>query len=679
MRKASVAPRRNVPGRKQTNPVKVEQTERMPKPGITWRSILLGLVLILVNTYWVTIIEVRWYCLDGTCLPLFITPIFILFVLCLLNLWVGRYSRAVALDRAELTVVYVMMVMSCVLAGHDMLQNMFGAIAHPFYFATPENDYQKLFFNYLPHWLLVTDKEALQDFFRGNVDPWSTGLWRAWVLPLSMWAVFLSVLFAMMLSVTAILRRAWTENEKLVFPLIQLPVAMAAGAEGGGIFRTRALWYGFAVAAGLTAFNGLHTLYPQFPWFPAIKQYDIGRYVTTPPWNAVGTTNISMYPFAIGIAFFIPLDLSFSCWFFFVMRKLFQVLGRVQGWDAASAQGFPYFGEQAAGAWIALGIVTVLGARHYLKHVWELAVGRAQESMPGEAREYRIALITIALGLVFLGFWSMLLGIKWWVAVLFFGIYLLLSITLTRVRAELGTPHEIYFVNPHDILVKIFGSTLIGPQSLTAICTMYWFNRCVRCHPMPNMMESFKMAEYARMHHRRMAAVIALSLLVGIAATYWANLQVTYEHGASAKCAGFKWWLGTESYQQRLATWLRNPVSGIPEWLKDRSNPAITNVMFMLGGFVTVFGLKAGRAASVAWPFHPAGYALAVSYAMDYFWFAFFISWAIKSLIVHYGGMQFHNRAVPFMLGLILGDYVMGSIWAIIGPVLGVPTYKIFI
>ena len=54
----------------------------------------------------------------------------------------------------------------------------------------------------------------------------------------------------------------------------------------------------------------------------------------------------------LGIAFFIPLDLSFSCWFFFVMRKLFQVLGRVQGWDAASAQGFPYFGEQAAGAWI---------------------------------------------------------------------------------------------------------------------------------------------------------------------------------------------------------------------------------------------------------------------------------------------------------------------------------------
>ena len=99
----------------------------------------------------------------------------------------------------------------------------------------------------------------------------------------------------------------------------------------------------------------------------------------------------------------------------------------------------------------------------------------------------------------------------------------------------------------------------------------------------------------------------------------------------------------------------------------------------MLGGLVLVFAMKGARAASVAWPFHPAGYALAVSFAMNYFWFAFFISWAIKSLIVRYGGMKFHNQAVPFFLGLILGDYVMGSIWAIIGPVLGVQTYKIFI
>ena len=79
------------------------------------------------------------------------------------------------------------------------------------------------------------------------------------------------------------------------------------------------------------------------------------------------------------------------------------------------------------------------------------------------------------------------------------------------------------------------------------------------------------------------------------------------------------------------------------------------------------------------WPFHPAGYALAISFAMDYFWFTFLAAWLIKLLIVRHGGLQTHRRLAPFFLGLILGDYVIGSIWSLIGTGLGVRTYKIFI
>jgi hypothetical protein len=64
---------------------------------------------------------------------------------------------------------------------------------------------------------------------------------------------------------------------------------------------------------------------------------------------------------------------------------------------------------------------------------------------------------------------------------------------------------------------------------------------------------------------------------------------------------------------------------------------------------------------------------------MDYFWFAFFISWLAKLMLIRYGGMRMHRAAIPFFLGLILGDYVVGSIWAIYGPAANVPSYKIFI
>src|SRR5438876_7818868 len=59
--------------------------QREAEPGVTWRSVLLSLLLMPLNIWWVTVVEVRWYTLDGTCLPLFITPVFFLFVLVLAN------------------------------------------------------------------------------------------------------------------------------------------------------------------------------------------------------------------------------------------------------------------------------------------------------------------------------------------------------------------------------------------------------------------------------------------------------------------------------------------------------------------------------------------------------------------------------------------------------------------
>jgi len=104
-----------------------------------------------------------------------------------------------------------------------------------------------------------------------------------------------------------------------------------------------------------------------------------------------------------------------------------------------------------------------------------------------------------------------------------------------------------------------------------------------------------------------------------------------------------------------------------------------THVNAMVVGALLVAGLRSIRTGIVSFPFHPAGYALAISFAMDYFWFAFFVSWALKAVIVRYTGMTGHRKAIPFFTGLILGDYVVGSIWAIIGPVLAKQTYKVFI
>jgi len=142
--------------------------EKLRDKGVTLTAILIGLVLIAVNNYWVTLIEVRWYGMDGTCLPIFVTPIFILFLLVLSNLAVASVCPRISLRRGELIVIYSMMVMGAAFAGHDLIQNLFGTIGHAHYGANDTNRYQELFFRYLPKAWFVSDPVALNGFLQGQ-------------------------------------------------------------------------------------------------------------------------------------------------------------------------------------------------------------------------------------------------------------------------------------------------------------------------------------------------------------------------------------------------------------------------------------------------------------------------------------------------------------------------------
>jgi len=635
--------------------------------GVTWRSLLLGCLLIPINCYWVTIIEVKYYALDGSCLPLFIEPVFMLFVVTFLNFFVSRRRPQSALAQGELLTIYIMLVTSMTFAGHDTLQNMFGTIVHPFWFATAENEWADLFFRYIPEWLTVTDKSVLDGFYEGESSIYNLNNLRPWIKPLLIWGAFFSVLTFLLMCMTIIIRKRWTQEEKLAFPIIQLPLRMTNQRDGKlTFFTSRTMWIGFGVAGIIDIINGFHFIYPSIPYLKWVKLNDVGHFFTEKPWNAVAGTRISMYPFAIGLAFFLPLDLSFSCWFFFVIRLFERIGGSAMG--LRSLPRFPYFNEQAAGAWLGLSLLALWTTRWHIRDVFKKFIGLGSDiDDSNEPLPYRWAVIGLILSMAFIIGFCHMSGMSIPVILGFFGIFFLLSIAMMRVRAEFGAPHEIYFVNPHDIMASTIGTRRISPANLTMMSMFYWFNRCYRNHPMPTQMEAFKMADSSRMSNRKLLMAIVIAMIVSLFATYWANLDITYRNGGNAAAGGFKSWLGWESFN-RLQRWLLNP--GLTDWI---------SVIFMNIGLALTFILMIMRMRFVWWPFHPAGYALAISFAMDYFWFAFFISWLIKFILLRFGGLGTHRKAIPFFLGLILGDYVVGSIWAIIGPLVGIRNYKIFI
>mgnify|MGYP003306109862 FL=1 len=486
---------------------------------------------------------------------------------------------------------------------------------------------------------------------------------RYWIRPLFFWGIFFLVMMFAMLCINTLIRKRWTEQEKLAYPIIQLPLGLSEDA-GIKLLRNRIMWIGFGLAVIIGLINGIAYLNPAVPDIPYIKRTsDWDHIFTQRPWNALQGVRASMYPFMIGVAFFLPLDLSFSCWFFFLLRYVERIIGYALG-----TRYFPALNDQASGAWIALFFIAVWVTRQHLIEVGKRIIGLDTSlNDTAEPMPYRWAVVGLIASFLILAIFTRLAGMQVWIAASFLGLYFMLSFAITRVRAELGTPHEIYYVNPHDIMATAGGTRNFDPSSLTIVSLFYWFNRGYRNHPMPNQIEAFKIAESVGMPNRSLWLAMVVAIIVGIVATFWANLDVTFRNGAIAKAVGFKDWVGRESFN-RLQRWLHNP-----------SEPNLTKSGFMgLGGLLTL-GMMFMRVRFLWWPFHPAGYALAISFAMDYFWFTFLAAWLIKLLIVRHGGLQMPRQLAPFILGLILGDYVIGSIWSLIGTGLGVRTYKIFI
>ena len=233
--------------------------KRLPptNKGATFRAILIGLLLIPFNTYWITDSVGQGY---PTTVSLYFNVIFCIFWLTLFNLLLLRLTPKHALSQGEILTVYVMLSLASSLAGHDMLRVLIPMIPHAFWYATPENEWAELFHRYVPDWFAVKDKEFLADFYRGESTLYTWEHVRGWIVPTLSWTGFFFALTFLMLCINVIVRKQWTEHEKLSYPIIQLPLEMTRGGGATGALRSRALWLGFGIAAAIDIINGLNFL-----------------------------------------------------------------------------------------------------------------------------------------------------------------------------------------------------------------------------------------------------------------------------------------------------------------------------------------------------------------------------------------------------------------------------------
>lgn len=629
--------------------------------GITFRAVMLACALIPANALWVAEIELIWYTGHPSCISLFFNVVFILVWIALINLIVKRFWPHRAFSRGELMTVYIILALSTTLVSHDFLQVFMPMVAYPTWAASPENRWDEFILPHLPKQLIITDKDAARMLAEGGVDPYQWKIIKAWIQPLGYWTTFILALVMALLFLTLIFRQQWIEKERLSYPVVQIPLEIAGNL--GKLLRSRLFWYGFCLTAGIDIINGLHSLYPSVPEVPIADAFEFREYLVRRPWNAIGSTVINLYPFAIGLCFFLPTDLIFSCWFFFLFWKGVQVASAVAG--VRDMPGFPFVLQQTAGGYIGLALIAIWLSRRHLKAVALKVLGRHDAIDDGnEPIRYRTSVIGFVLCSAYLigfGVWA---GASLKIMLVFFAIFVFYSIAIARMRAELGPPaHDLHNADPGKLMTETFGTKQMGVGNMAVFSLLWFFNRAYRAHPSPHMLEAFKIGERLGIRNIRVTIALIIALVVGLLASYWALLHVLYVNGFTATQSGAGMAFASESW---------NRMNG---WVRVMHKPNYPSGIAILVGVVCSLLLAAGRVRFSWWVFHPVGYATSASWSMEKLWFCMFLGWLAKALITRYGGARAYRRAVPFFIGLVLGEFIMISLWSIYGAAEGVQVY----
>ncbi|MFQ3550104.1 MAG: DUF6785 family protein [Armatimonadota bacterium] len=630
--------------------------------GITPRAIIIGFLAIIPGVFWGVYGDIVSQT-DLTSTSLMMPPVIILVFLMLVNLLLKYINPKWILKQSELITIYSMLTVSVILSGMGMIQFLVTTLGAVQYFSTPENEWGQ-YLNYVPSWILP-DMSAVTGFYKGG-EPIP---WNAWIKPIIFWSAFLFSMLFSMVCINTIVRKQWIERERLAYPIAQLPMEMTDPKNP--FFKNKLMWIGFFIAAAVETLNSISFLNPNVPSIQ-IRAYNIMPSVTSPPWDAFGSLTTTFYPLAIGLGFILSTDVSFSCWFFYFVMKFQNVFAAAIGWKSGApgtVSSPPYLAQQGAGAFIGVFIVVIYLAKDHIRDVFRKAFKGCEDvDDSNEALSYKTAINGLIISFAVMLILCSLTGVSMAFAFAYLAIYLIFSLAITRMRAEAGPawtmgPDN----NALNTIIQPIGSSFFSKQSLISIAYFTWFSIEMRCNPMPTTAETMKMADVVRIKQRKLMFLLLLAIVAGIGIGFWACLSVYYTYGAgTAKVEPWRTYMGAAPFY--IIT-------------NNLNNPTISDIngfLAMVFGACFTFLLTYIRTKLVWFPIHPAGYVLAGSGTLYWLWCPIFIAWLAKVIIIKYAGIKGYKTALPFFLGLVLGDYVTAGLWALAGSLLGQTMYRCF-
>ncbi|MBE9565410.1 MAG: hypothetical protein IMF16_01520 [Proteobacteria bacterium] len=634
--------------------------------GVTWRAVLIAFGLLVLLAPVAFYVEIAWGKADFFVGIPAMAPVVVLFLLA------GAMSLPllgrVGLSRRELLVIYSILLVAGPVISHSILAWMLVKSISYYYMARANLIWQTTFLDQVPTWMAPVDRVAAEGFFQGN----AAVPWALWWVPLAAWSAFMVCLFVAALCAIIIVQRQWIGSERLSFPLAQIPLEVVRDRESGKSGRSARLpigamfWIGLLISFAVSFVNGLSQRVPTVPAIP-LGPVALMQWVRVGPLAGLGEIDLVLWPWMIAIAYLIPKELSFSAWFFWLVQVGLTVAAiaagaapqRPEEWFDSS---FPAPRYQGGGAVLALGIWVLWIARPHIVRALRLAVsGRSGKVDAEEPLSYRLALIGLLISFAGIVYFGWVAGCRLIVSVILMGLIVGYYVMWARLRAETGLGFLPFPLEIQEAIVVPFGSAIFRRRELIAMISTRWafFPGFGYSYEVVagNALETFKIADAARINRRRLTAAIAAGFLIALVVGTFVILTGLYHFGFFGTKVGTSGWLGSQSINDgnRIVGPLTDPT-------KADANGIIA---ILAGGAVAVF-LGTMRLRFWWWPFHPVGYMAAMCWGLHWYYMPFFIGWASKSLVIRYGGLRLYRNTVPLAIGLIVGDLLNGGAWAVV-------------
>jgi hypothetical protein len=651
--------------------------------GVTLRSVTTGLIC---TAFLAVATPVSDLLIQGTWIACCHLPIGVVFTFVVLVLGINVLLKKLGIPftQQELIVIYCIMLIPAGIPSLGLSAYLIPVLASPPYYATIENEWETLFFQYIPHWLSPTNHRLVRYFYEGLPGGLNIPI-GLWVKPLVLWSIFALAMYLSMSCLCVILRRQWVERERLIFPLVQLPLEMLKDDRKSVLltpfFKNRLTLIGFGIPTIIHAINGLNFHIPSVPQIKLF--YDLGAYFNSRPWDVIQPLWAIVHFSVIGFVYLLPIQLSFSLWFFYFFFHAQSVIGRAMGMQVTNATGYATKGfaaYQMAGALIALVVLAIWRMRPILADILRTAFNRTHGiDDSDEFMSYRIALLGLLLGTATMIVWSISAGVSLIVSLSVIIIFYITMIAMTRMVSEGGMLFIQTPFRPLDLIIPATGSSIIGASSLTILAyqeMIFMFD--IRSSYMPSFMDSLKLSENlversssirsSFLSSRfKLGSAVTVSVIISMVVSYISTILIGYKYGG----ANLSQWFfvgGPQLPFVRLSDMLFHPQSASGVWLS-----------FMGIGAVFMIFLTFMRARFFWWPFHPIGYAMGCSWPMIQLWFSIFIGWVLKSIILRYGGIRVYQRFRSLFLGMVLGEFLSGGIWLIIDFIAGKSGHRIFL